>query len=384
MTYGILYAYTVLKFCQGLIMTQSPIQLERLKSLSQEKSSERRRELLREVTDLFFESDRPQSEPIDEHFDEILTTITTEMDIELRKEMASRFAPVNNAPQGLVRQLAEDDFEVAEPVLRHSPTLSDVDLTRIVGRKSQAHMRAISTRDNISEEVTGAIVAKGDEQTLITLTQNQGAQFSRDTMETLINKSETQLELQSPLVNHKNIPPDMMNEMYFFVEKRLRQRILERNENTTPEELDRAFEQARSKVLWSTDLPSDFEEARQFVKTKKLRKQLSPTLLASLARDKKHTRFFLAFAEFTGLDYQTATRIWAPDKTEAVAIACKASEMPRDLFATLVVLMSKDGTKDLSFVKSLGIIYEDLPKSTADRTLRFWKMRKATQDAQAA
>ncbi len=365
-------------------MAKQSNQLGRLMDLAHEKSSERRRELLREITDLFFEPDHAHTKETSNHFNDILTSVTQEMGVEFRKEMANRFAKKDNAPSGFIRHLARDDIDVAEPVLRHSPVLSDLDLTDIVADRNQDHIRAISSRKNLSECVTGAIVAKGDSQTLVKLTQNQGARFSRDSMATLVRRSETQKDLQSPLVDHKDLPPDMLNEMYFFVEEKLRQRIVERNDNTPKEELDRAFAQARSSICGSPGLPEDFADARTFVDTKKNSNKLTPPLLASLARNNQHTHFYLAFAELTGLDFDTARRVWEPGKTEAAAIVCKASNIPKDLFSTLVVLISKDNNADLSVIQSLGRIYEMIPKNTAERTLRFWKIRKTTQQSTAA
>ena len=365
-------------------MTDRSKPLSRLLDLAYEKSSVRRRELLRDVTDLFFEDEKPHSDILTQHFDEILSSITTEMDMEIRKEIANRFAKSSQAPAGLIEKFAKDDIEVAAPVLQHSPVLSDSTLTRLVSDHSQAHMRAISSRPGLSKTVTGAIVANGDTQTLVTLTQNQGAQFSRESMETLVNKSETETDLQSPLVNHQALPPDLLNDMYFFVEERLRKRIIERNQETPPEELERAFAMARERICGSTALPADYEEAARFIETQKLRKQVTPVLLAKLARNGEQTRFLLAFAELTGLDFETACRVWEPGKTEAVAIVCKASDLPRDLFATLVVLMCKDGSKDISDIQSLGQVYEDIPKTVAERTLRFWKMRKHAKATDAA
>ena len=111
---------------------------------------------------------------------------------------------------------------------------------------------------------------------------------------------------------------------------------------------------------------------------------MTPVLLAKLARNGEHTRFLLAFTELTGLDFETACRVWEPGKTEAVAIVCKASDLPRDLFSTLVVLICKDGSKDISDIQSLGRVYEDIPKAVAERTLRFWKMRKHARTSNAA
>ncbi len=357
---------------------------ERLTELAREKSSARRRELLREVTDMFFDSNTGHSEATDKDFDEILSTITREMDAGIRKEIALRFAHADNAPAGLIHQLADDEIDVSAPVLRHSPVLDDEALKRIIGNRGQEHMRAIGARKSLSESVTGAIVARADTPTLVALTQNQGARFSRQSMETLVSKSETEKALQAPLVNHKALPPDLMNEMYFFVEEQLRQRIIERNAAIPREELDRAFAEARKTICGKGDRPDDFEEASHFIKARKLRKQLTPVLLAELARNNKLTHFYLAFAELTGLDFETARRIWEPGKTEAVAIVCKASGLPRDLFATLVVLMNKDGTNDISAIKALGRMYDEISKSTADRILRFWKLRKSTQESTAA
>jgi uncharacterized protein (DUF2336 family) len=365
-------------------MTENSKSLERLTNLANEKSSTRRRELLREITDLFFQSDDPHTMAVDKHFDDILSSITREMDSEIRMEIARRFAHAKNAPTGLIRQLANDNITVAEPVLSHSTQLSDTDLTQIVAQSGQSQMRAISKRHTLSEAVTGVIAEQGDSQTLVALAQNQGAQFSRDTMALLVNKSESQTDLQSPLINHKALPPDLLNEMYFFVEDRLRKRIIERNAQTPPEVLERAMAQARATLCGAQQLPADYKEAEQFIKLKKLRKQLSPVTLAELARGKRTTRFYIAFAELTGLDFETARQIWMPGKTDAVAIVCKVSDIPRDLFATLVVLMSKEGTNDLSAVKTLCKIYEDIPKATAERTMRFWKMRKLASTAEAA
>ncbi|MDQ7018085.1 MAG: DUF2336 domain-containing protein [Robiginitomaculum sp.] len=365
-------------------MTDRSKPLSRLLDLAHEKSSVRRRELLRDVTDLFFEDEKPHSDVLTHHFDEVLSTITAEMDVEIRKEIANRFAKSSQAPIGLIGKFANDDIEVAAPVLQHSPVLSDGELAKLVSDHGQAHMRAISSRPTLSETVTGAIVANGDTQTLVTLTQNQGAQFSRESMETLVNKSETETDLQSPLVNHQALPPDLLNDMYFFVEERLRKRIIERNQETPPEELERAFAMAKKRICGSTALPADYAEAVRYIEAQKLRKQVSPVLLAKLARNGDQTRFLLAFGELTGLDFETACRVWEPGKTEAVAIVCKASDLPRDLFATLVVLMCKDGSKDISDIQSLGQVYEDIPKAVAERTLRFWKMRKHAKATDAA
>ena len=77
--------------------------LQDLIALAQEPSSQRRRELLREVTDLFFVAPAAHNAQEMELFDGVLTTLASEMEEEVRAELATRLAPSPYAPAGIVR-----------------------------------------------------------------------------------------------------------------------------------------------------------------------------------------------------------------------------------------------------------------------------------------
>src|ERR1700751_3763184 len=91
--------------------------------LAKETSSEKRRELLREVTDLFFTRHAP-SDPELRQFDSVLTQLATDMEEAVRAELSGRFAGAEYAPRRLVFTLANDEaIAVAEPVLSRSNSL---------------------------------------------------------------------------------------------------------------------------------------------------------------------------------------------------------------------------------------------------------------------
>src|SRR5271170_3850974 len=99
--------------------------LQHLLDLAREPSSERRRELLREVTDLFFVAADPSQSGELAMFDAILTQLSGEMEEAVRAELADRMADADAPPRALLRRLAADVIGVSEPVLTRSPALSD-------------------------------------------------------------------------------------------------------------------------------------------------------------------------------------------------------------------------------------------------------------------
>ena len=119
-------------------------------------------------------------------------------------------------------------------------------------------MRAISQRPVVSEAVSEAIVERGDDETLGTLLANQGAEMSRETHKMVIDRATENPALHAAVVARKSMPADLLNEMYFVVEARLRDQILERNRDIDPDELDQALAAGR-KTLAARDgaLPGD-------------------------------------------------------------------------------------------------------------------------------
>src|ERR1700761_3424395 len=128
--------------------------------LAEEPSSERRRELLREVTNLFFTGDGAQPTATLGLFDDVLSQLAEDMEQEVRAELAERMADASAPPMGLIRTLASDSAFVATPVLRRSSALTEADLLNVAATQGQNHLRAISGRAFVPEAVSEAIVKR--------------------------------------------------------------------------------------------------------------------------------------------------------------------------------------------------------------------------------
>jgi uncharacterized protein (DUF2336 family) len=68
---------------------------------------------------------------------------------------------------------------------------------------------------------------------------------------------------------------------------------------------------------------------------------------------------------------------------DALAIVCKAADFERSLFLTFAVLVLDRDADAMGRARQYGDLYAELPKESAQRTLRFWKMRRQSPDLAA-
>ena len=360
-----------------------PNKLAQLIALAGETSSQKRRELLREVTDLFFATSDSQSARELELFDGVMQTLTNEMEEEVRAELAERIADASSAPSGLVQTLARDRIRIAGPVLARSPIVSEKVLMEVVSTRGQDYLRAVSQRDRLPERISDVIVERGDDDTLGVLLRNESATLSRRSAETVIDRASVNPDLHEAVIDRQNLPVDLLNEMYFVVEARLRERILARNDNLSPEQLKVALESSRKRIATRDGaLPPDLAEAEAHIKGLKARNQITPPTLVSFLRYGERTRFLVALAELSGIDFNTARMIVDRREMDALAIVCKSANFDRTLFLTFAVLILENGG-GMAKAQEYGALYNVLTVVTAQRTMRFWRIRRDSGDIAA-
>ncbi len=351
--------------------------------LAKEPSSAKRRELLREVTDLYF--GQPATTPQElALFDSVLTQLSSEMEAAVRAALSSRFADASVAPKRLIFTLANDELSVAEPLLTRSPLLSEDDLLHVVKTQGQGHLRAVSKRVDVSEAVSDVIVDRGDDDTLNVLLRNDSARLSRNASEAAVERAVKNPALHEAVVGRASLPADLLNEMYFVVEAQLRHRILEENAKLDPALLEQALSVGRKSVAAKDGaLPPDYDQAEAYVSELKAAGELTPRMLARFLRSGGMTHVLVALAQLADIDFHTAKRIVERKELDGLAIVCKAADLDRALFLTYAVVLLGHGSEALGRAQEYGRLYADLPKDTALRTLRFWRMRRNTTELAA-
>jgi uncharacterized protein (DUF2336 family) len=270
-------------------------------------------------------------------------------------------------------------------VLSRSTALSPEALLHVTQTGDQGHLRAISQRSHVPELVSDVIVKRGDDATLGVLLRNEGAELSRAAHETAVERAAANPELHQAVVDRKSLPVDLLNEMYFVVEARLRERILAKNGEVDASTLDAALESGR-KQLATRDgaLPADYAEAEAAVRRLRAQGAIGPSALAAFLRNGEVTKFLVALSELADVDFHTARRILERRELDPLAIVCKAAGFDRSLFLTFAVLIMGKDDDAIGRAREYGQLYSDLSRDSAQRTVRFWRMRRQIGDMSAA
>lgn len=350
--------------------------LNSLLELAKERSSDRRRTLLREVTDMFFDELPERDTSVSQQFDDVLSALAEQTANGARAELAERFADAPQAPSGVLLKLARDAIEIAAPILARSSALSDDDLISIAEQGAQPQLAAISRRDRVSERLSDTIVRHGDDDTLAVLIGNDGAALSRQSFETVTERAERSPVLQAPIVTRKDTPADLLGDLMLTVGNHLREHILERFDGMDPALVEQALAASHSRLSERMSQGKEIEEARKYVRGMAVRKMLNGGLLARLLREREMTKFQVAFAEMADVDLVAARRAIEQECIDPLALICRAAGFDKALFVTLAVLRSNATEDAFRDAKELGHLYDRITTEDAARAMRFWRMRR--------
>lgn len=358
--------------------------LAALIDLAKEPSSEKRRQLLHEVTDLFMDAPASYGDREREQFGDILGTVARDMELAVRQKLGHRLSQEPNAPRNLIMQLANDEISVARPVLLNSVALTDADLVALAKLKSQDHLRAIAGRETVSSVVSDALVVRGDDSVLESLVSNAGATISRDAMETIADRAQAVESLRRPVVNRADLPPDLLQGLFFAVSSELKRTIMQRMAGLDPALIDDAIRQVERRVKL-TKSSIDSEQKRTEAVILELRKSgpITEGLLVTLAKQKRYDEAAAVFASLAALEIKMARKLMTDPNPEGLAIAARACRFDRQTFSTMV--LNRDGeTRAASEAFDLLQLYDQVPVEAAQRVMRFWRVRQGAGPQSAA
>ena len=355
-----------------------------LLDLANEGSSEKRRELLRQITDVFLAQSADRSDKEAALFDEIVGAVASDLETQVRIELSRKIADAPGPLRRTARRLAMDEIEVARPVLERSRSLTESDILEVIDKKSQDHMLAVTKRPDIGEKVSSALVSKGEDHVVVSLLQNATAKIDRETFERVAERVETSQVLHAPFVRSTNAPLDLLNSVYLRVEGDLRREIMRKFHGVSPAELEAALDVSRTHLSAAYGaLPSDYAVGKEHVAKLAKAGALKPAVLVQLLREERRTAFLVAFAQLVDIEFDLGQRLVEAKDLDALAMLCRGAGFDRGLFVTICIMVA-DAGGGLSRPEEYGQIYEQVPVAAAQRALRFWKVRAKNNNARAA
>lgn len=210
------------------IANPQELDFQDLIKLAATRSHESREAVFRTVSELLTDHSDARSTQERNLAGDILRHLLNEVAADLRRDLAIRLAARDDVSEGLIHDLAMDQIEVAEHVLRESPLLSDMALVEIIHNRAAQHQLAIARRDSLASEVSRALVATENCEVIQTLIENPGAALDEDTYAFLVEESRYQDAYQEPLIRREDLPQALAQRLYTWVSEPIREHICRR------------------------------------------------------------------------------------------------------------------------------------------------------------
>jgi len=132
-------------------------------------------------------------------FSSIVLLVFDDLDRHARFELVVRLAKTDRISPDLADRLAREEFELSEPVLLHSPVLSETTLLRTIRTGGDAHRLAIASRPLLSEKVCDALIANGSDEVVLALLSNGSSALSVKAALALLIRADTSESILSAM-----------------------------------------------------------------------------------------------------------------------------------------------------------------------------------------
>lgn len=301
---------------------------------------------------------------------DILRKLVGDAEMEVRRTIAERLATRGDLPHDIALFLANDQIEVAYPVLVDGIVLEDVDLIMIARGKTASHQIAVTLRRHLSENVSNALVETQNIDVIDSLLRNPTVQIGRETMAQMVEMSRTMTPIQKPLLQREDLPPDLASRMYGWVSAVLKNFIVD----TFPEahqrfgsEIDNVLERATATSPEARSLETEPEQTPS-IKTADLLRVLETESMRS---------FRALFAQFSDLPQGAIPAILNNAGGESLAIVCKACDVKIGNFLRIYVILRAKLDDDVhpksAEFNAVKTFYKRLEFNSATSILSEWR-----------
>lgn len=360
-------------------------ELQELLMLAKTKSSDSRARLVENITDLFLSSEGRLSEHERALMSDILGKLVNQVETDIKKELSQSLAKSGVELPEIAKMLANDEIEIARPLLEKSALLKDPDLIEIIRMRTDEHRMAIAMREDVSESVSNALVEYGSEDVVETLLNNHDTQLSSRAMEYLVAESRRVDRFQEPLLQRSDLPGELAYRMYWWVSAALRKRILEEYQ-VDPIVFEQAVKRAASAVMVDKgEDDSAYVRAQRLVRRMAENGELSVQFLLNALRQQRVAVFVAGLAELGGVNFRTAWRIFSDKGGESFAILARAVGIDRNQFTSiyLLVVQAREGgaVKSPGVLKDILALFDATTEENARGALQVWQRDSAYQEA---
>jgi uncharacterized protein (DUF2336 family) len=318
-------------------------------------------------------------------YDEALCLLAELVEVEARAHVAKILAPLQRAPGTVVVKLANDDIEVARPLLEFSSVLSDDDLIDIIEKQSEAHREAIAGRSSVTERVSEAVVEHGDSSTVIRLVRNANAEIGRTTLEKLVARASQDEAIAEDLRNRAEIDWKSLRGEIDSVADKVLETLGEVDGRFDPVTAGKVnavvYKRIRNRAGFNAQ---EWKVAYNQVRALTDRKQLDDRALARFARFGYGHHAAAAIAVMLRVAPEIVVKWLASQDYAAVTVALRAAGLKSDLFGAIASTLPWRDMPTHDHQEMMVSRFEALDEEEARNIFELWRAHSFRRRSAAA
>ena len=333
-----------------------------------------REQLFRNMADLFsYVSDRCDDDQVAQ-YDEVLCQLAAFVEVEARAHVAQVLAKLDRAPGTVVVKLANDDIEVARPLLQFSNVLSDDDLIDIITHQSDEHREAIASRFTVAGRVGEAIVDHGQTGSVVRLVRNTNAQLHKATLEKLVERATKDAEIAADLRGRTDIDWNLLRGEIDGVASKVLATLGEIDRRFDPVAAGKVnavvYNRMRNRAGFSS---TEWKVAYNQVKALSDRKQLNERALTRFARFGYGHHAAAALTVILQIKPEVFVKWLASQDYVAVSGALKAAGLGTDLFEAIIATLPWRDLPTQDEIKTVTGRFEASEREEAVGIFELWR-----------
>lgn len=271
----------------------------------------------------------------------IFGTLVKDTETKIRKTLAEAIKDQPDIPRDVILSLAKDVQEVSIPVLQFSEILTDADLIEIVNSTDDVEkQKSISKREEVSEDLSGALIETHNEAVVDTLLQNDGADLSDEEYEQIVEEFGDKEDIMGSMVERSSLP--------IAVVESLADRISDTIYNSLKDKHQDAFVRMESVIKQSKDVAtmkvmgirsndSEYYQFCQLMEKLKICDDLAPIYALCMGN---LNIFEVKIARITQTPVLNIRTLLQDSSNKGFRVLYKRANLPEDLAIAAEVLIS--------------------------------------------
>lgn len=264
---------------------------------------------------------------------------------EIRQRLSSALAVADWAPPELVRELALDTIDIAQPIISFCPVLNDDILIEVIRRCDLEHRVCIADRPCIGGPVSNRLIGTRNERVVATLAKNTTARIDVADFKIAIEVLRDNQDNIDVLVGRHDLPPSLIATAYALAGAQTRLAIALRLPAKLDQRLTRLTEFVASDAADGRNSRPLSAELHEAVRSSVRNNSPTPTpgfLLASLMRGER-AAFFAGLANLLQLPSSGVARKLANADSEMIALVARAANFDATIVRTIFETLHNDG-----------------------------------------